>query len=255
MENVDSRETLLLEGISAVSALIKASELGTARRRIIRVMIGKKKFSDDFRRVRFICSAAERLGFEVVAAPDGDGPDAAKGGYSALVTPAVYPGLEELRPEHSGYSALIEGAEDPYTLAHSIRSLYLCGANSLILPRPLPDGADAVIARASAGTSELLPIFVCPVAEAVSAFRTAGYSVAAAAARDAADCDRAEIKFPLLLIAGGEKRGITRKTLDLCDYSLKIPYGRDALCSLATESAVSVLAYELNRRIRKKDVQ
>ena len=252
MENVEnSGDALLLEGISAVSALIKAAELGSGRRRIIRVRVEKKKFSDDFRRVRFICSAAERLGFEVEAVSDGETP----GGYSAVVTPAVYPGINELRPEPSGYSALIEGAEDPYTLAHSIRSLYLCGANSLVLPRPLPDGADAVIARASAGTSELLPIFVCPVAEAVSAFRSAGYSVAAAAARDAADCDRAEIKFPLLLIVGGEKRGITRKTLDLCDYSLKIPYGRDALCSLATESAVSVLAYELNRRIRKKDVQ
>jgi len=252
LENVEnSGDALLLEGISAVSALIKASELGSGRRRIIRVRVEKKKFSDDFRRVRFICSAAERLGFEVEAVSDGETP----GGYSAVVTPAVYPGINELRPEPSGYSALIEGAEDPYTLAHSIRSLYLCGANSLVLPRPLPDGADAVIARASAGTSELLPIFVCPVAEAVSAFRSAGYSVAAAAARDAADCDRAEIKFPLLLIVGGEKRGITRKTLDLCDYSLKIPYGRDALCSLATESAVSVLAYELNRRIRKKDVQ
>ncbi len=252
MENTGcSRETVLLEGISAVSALIKASDLGVARRRIIRVCVEKKKFSDDFRRVRFICSAAERQGFEVEAVSDGE----AQGGYSAVVTPAVYPALDEVRPDPSGYSALIEGAEDPYTLAHSIRSLYLCGANSLILPRPFPDGADAVIARASAGTSELLPIFVCPVPEAVSAFRYAGYSVAAAAARDALDCDAAEIIFPLLLIVGGEKRGITRKTLDLCDYSLKIPYGRDALCSLATESAVSVLAYELNRRIRKNDVQ
>ena len=254
-ENRTPENTVLFEGISSVSALIGAERKGAARRKIIRVLIEKSKFETEFRRVSFIAAASRELGFEISAI----GPDEAAstaegkthGGFFAEATPAVYPGASLLSPAPTGYSVLIEGAEDPYTLAHSMRSLYLCGANELILPRPLPEGADALIARASAGTSELLPVYVCSAAEAAAVYRSRGYRIAAASARDALDCDRADIPFPLLLVAGGEKRGITGKTAKLCDFSLKIPYSRDALCSLPTESAVAVLAYELSRRLRK----
>ena len=245
---------ILFEGIASISALINASETGRARRGILRIYIERNRFESEFRRVKFVSAAAEKLGFEITPVTTDEASELAggrtHGGFLAEVTPAVYPGLDLITPETGGYFALLEGAEDPYTLAHSLRSLYLCGAGGVILSRPLPDGQDALIARASAGTSELLPVFVGPADEAVGIFKKHGYTVAAASARSAEDCDRAAVPFPLLLVVGGEKRGITRKILDLCDISLRVPYAREALCSLPTESAVAVLAYEICRRTR-----
>jgi len=56
---------------------------------------------------------------------------------------------------------------------------------------------------------------------------------------------------PLFLIVGGEKRGISRKLLDMADTIVRIDYGRDFAGSLSAASAASMLAYEVLRQNRK----
>ena len=48
-----------------------------------------------------------------------------------------------------GFSAIIEGVEDPYSLGYSLRTLYACGCDSVILPRHLPSAADSTLCKAS----------------------------------------------------------------------------------------------------------
>ena len=55
--------------------------------------------------------------------------------------------------------------------------------------------------------------------------------------------------FPaLLLVCGGEKRGISRRVLDTVDLRVKIPYGREFRASLSAASAVTMFAYEIMRQ-------
>ena len=60
-----------------------------------------------------------------------------------------------------------------------------------------------------------------------------------------------ELKKPILLIVGGEKRGISAKILELCDKKVKIPYGRDFKASLSAASAVTMFAYDILRQSDK----
>ncbi|MBQ7646425.1 MAG: RNA methyltransferase, partial [Clostridia bacterium] len=55
---------------------------------------------------------------------------------------------------------------------------------------------------------------------------------------------------PLLLVIGGEKRGITRSVLDQSDAIVRIEYGREFDQSLSASSASSILAFEVFRQNR-----
>ena len=59
------------------------------------------------------------------------------------------------------------------------------------------------------------------------------------------------VKKPLLMIVGGEKRGISRGLLDLADTLVKIPYGREFKASLSAASATTMFAYEIMRQNRQ----
>ena len=51
----------------------------------------------------------------------------------------------------------------------------------------------------------------------------------------------------LLIVMGGEKRGISSALAAACDGNISIPYGRPFMGSLSTASAVAVLAFEVLR--------
>ena len=56
------------------------------------------------------------------------------------------------------------------------------------------------------------------------------------------------LKKPLLLIVGGERRGISKSVLEQADIVVKIPYGRDFRASLSAASATTILGYEIFRQ-------
>ena len=57
-----------------------------------------------------------------------------------------------------------------------------------------------------------------------------------------------QLKLPLLLIVGGEKRGISRAILDKADVLVKIDYAREFRASLSAASATTMFAYEISRQ-------
>ena len=60
----------------------------------------------------------------------------------------------------------------------------------------------------------------------------------------------ADLKKPLLLVIGGEKRGISAEMLSLADEVVRIDYGREFQGSLSTASASTVIAFEVLRQNR-----
>ena len=84
--------------------------------------------------------------------------------------------------------------------------------------------------------------------EAAKFFKAKGYTVVSADERTENVLGKTEIKLPILLIVGGEKRGISRSLLELCDVLVKIPYSRDFGASLSAASAATMFAYEIMRQ-------
>ena len=242
-------------GIVSVSALVRAAETGVCRRKILRILIGKERIRTDRRRVEFIKAASSKLGipleFTDETTIDSIAGTDSHGGFLAEATPAAYPGIESVSPLKYPFSVLLDGIEDPYSLGHAARVLYCCGADAIILPR-LPFASDATVCRASAGAFELLPVFLCDSADAAAAYRRAGVRTVAAGIRDSVDIGDADLSLPMLLICGGEKRGISSAVSEQTDLTVRIPYARPFRGSLPAETAVSVFAYEIMKANRLK---
>ncbi|MBQ4097410.1 MAG: hypothetical protein IJC62_04540, partial [Clostridia bacterium] len=111
--------------------------------------------------------------------------------------------------------------------------------------------AAGVVCRSSAGASEILPMYVCDSVLAAETFKSIGYRVVCAGIRDSVSSFDANLKTPLLLVVGGEKRGISASLLRYADLVVRIDYGRDFPLSLSAASAATVLGYEIMRQNTK----
>lgn len=239
----------LLEGMTSISALLERPD---AASRILEVLVDETKRTSKAKEIAFLQAKSKELGFPMHFVDpqtiDSIATGKTHGGILAKCRAIELPVLtaQEILP--NGFYAYLDGIEDPYNFGYTLRSLYAFGIDGVILTERNWMSAAGVVARSSAGTSEKLPLYVSSVENAMELFRGAGYRIAAAGIRDAEDVIAADCSFPLLLVIGGEKRGISGKLLEKCDLILKIPYARPFRGSLPTASAASVLAFEIFRK-------
>ena len=111
--------------------------------------------------------------------------------------------------------------------------------------------AAGVVARSSAGASELFEIYKSDPLEAAMLFKSKGFSIVCADERTDNVLGECELKTPLLLIVGGEKRGISRALVDMADTLVRIDYSREFKASLSAASATTMFAYEIMRQNKK----
>jgi 23S rRNA (guanosine2251-2'-O)-methyltransferase len=172
------------------------------------------------------------------------------GGVLARVGPRRYAELDALVETGSRpFVAMLDGIEDPFNFGQAVRALYASGASGLVVRPRNWLSATAVVTRASAGASELLPTAVCDSAlEAADFFRGHDLSIACTARKSAVSIYESDLTQPLFLLIGGEKRGITRSFLDQADLLLRIPYGRSFSRSLGAAASTAVIAFEVLRQ-------
>ena len=148
----------------------------------------------------------------------------------------------------NGFYVVLDGIEDPFNFAYAIRSLYAAGADGIIVSSYRFSNADGLICKGSAGTSELIDIFECDINSAIDIFKAKNYKVASAGIRNSVSLYDADLKKPLLLVIGGEKRGISSDVLAKSDMIVSIDYGKTFRGSLTASSAATVLAFEVYRQ-------
>lgn len=85
-------------------------------------------------------------------------------------------------------------------------------------------------------------------ADCVKIFKDKGYTVVCADENTDNILGKCELKLPLLLIVGGEKRGISRAIMDCADMLVRIDYAREFRASLSAASATTMFAYEIARQ-------
>jgi 23S rRNA (guanosine2251-2'-O)-methyltransferase len=239
-------EQAVLEGLVSVQAALEAKS------REIRAIYVRRDKRD--RAIHRLESAArsqkvplERVGNDVI---DDHASGKTHGGIVALVGPRRFVSLEDLiRDSARPFVGMLDGIEDPYNFGAAVRALYAAGADGLVVrPRNWMSAA-GVVARSSAGATELIPTAVAETAaDAASAFLARGLTIACATKDRAVSIYQANLAVPLFVVIGGEKRGITRSFVDQADMRLQIPYGRQFNRSLGTASAVAVLAFEIMRQ-------
>ena len=239
-------EEAVLEGVIAIRGALHARS-----RELQRILIRADK---DDRAVLQLEQRAAAAGIPVERvssqAIDSVASGTTHGGVVALVGPRRYVSVDELDADVSApFLALLDGLEDPFNFGYALRSLYAAGCHGAVLgPRNWMSAAGTV-ARASAGASELLPLALAEPVQAVEDCSARGLVVVCAAAdRGARSLYDVDLSRPLLLVIGGERRGISRNVLAQADAVVRIPYGRDFRQSLGTTSATAVVAFEVLRQ-------
>lgn len=181
------------------------------------------------------------------------------GGVVALADERRYLTLDELLEQVGEMPLLVmlDGIEDPYNFGQAIRAIYAAGADGLVVRERSWEQAAGIVARASAGASERLATAAVASAEdAADACRAAGLTVACATTRsDAIFMDDANLAVPLLMLVGGERRGVTRSFTERADLLLRIPYGRRGAHALGAATSAALLAFEALRQRRAAGVE
>lgn len=248
-EKINSSD--IMEGMSSISAVIKSIENNTSDRKITTVYIDKSKRKSKEREIGFLTRKSRDLEFDIEFVDESIINDAAvgnsHGGIIAFCTPRTIPALSAHHIKSDGVYYFLEGVEDPYNFGYAIRSIYAAGGDGIILSPRNWMGVAGVVARSSAGSSELIDMYVSDTDSAVETFKNAGYTVVCAGIRDSESIFDAELKKPLFVIIGGEKRGISRAVLDKADKIIRIDYGNSFNGSLSTAAATAVFAFEILR--------
>lgn len=251
-------ENIVLSGyISVYSALVSGSrevyKVLLDRDRFDKVMKSKYHFPEkkQYSLLKKCCDRAKIKSLFVKAEDYPDAFTGESGGIAALVGERRYSTAEELLDMKKPFLCAIDGIEDPYNFGQVLRSFYASGVDGVIVPKRNFFTAASVVARASAGASELLKVAAVDDLEQFCAEAAAkGLTlVATAAEKDATDLFTTPFERPLCVFLGGERRGISKKVLSKCHKTVQISYPRNSLMSLSASSAAAVIAFEIGRRL------
>ena len=244
----------LLEGMTSISALLN-TDTAINDRKILRIQIDENKKRAKAAEIGFLLAKSKELGFpvEFVATEVIDEATAGSshGGIIAFCSERSFPALTVDQILPNGFYVYLEGIEDPYNFGNTIRSLYAAGVNGIVIPPRNWMTAAGVVAKASAGTSERLPVFVAESDAVAPIFHAANYRVLCAGIRDSVSVFDTQLSYPVLLVIGGEKRGISRSILNDADQILRIDYGREFRGSLSAAASAAILAFEIMHKNRK----
>jgi len=142
----------------------------------------------------------------------------------------------------------LDGVEDPRNLGAILRTAEAAGADGVLLPERHSAGLSEVVARASAGALEHVPVArVGNLVQALQALKERGVWVVGYDAAGAERWDAVDLTKPVALVLGGEGRGMRRLVREHCDHLVSIPHFGH-VTSLNVSVAAGVALYEAVRQ-------
>lgn len=248
----------VMEGMISVSAVIAGNKSGVNDRKIIRVFFDKDKQKSKSRELSFLDRRSKELGFDIEltdsATLDEMTIGSSHGGIVAVCSDRSFRQVSGSDIKKNGFYVMLEGIEDPYNFGYALRSIYASGADGIILSERNWMSAAGIVARASAGASEQMNIFVGEPTDAIKQFKIAGYKILASdKTADSVSVYDTDMSFPVLLLVGGERRGLSAPVLSLSDKIVCLDYGRNFPAALSAASAASIISFEIFRQNRGKN--
>lgn len=247
--------SVYFEGMTSIRAVIKGNESGVNDRKIETVYFDIEKTKAKSRELSYLKKMSEQHSFGIEYI-DRNSIDAmcvgtSHGGIIAECTDRSFSSTLPSSLEDKRFSVLLDGIEDPFNFGYSLRSLYAFGVDCVILPERNWMSAASIVCRSSAGASELCEIYSAAPEKAVEHYKALGATIISTAKENSSPISDIDVQFPVLLIVGGEKRGISKRILAMSDHIARIDYGRDFMCSLSAASASAILGYEISERLKK----
>ena len=196
---------------------------------------------------------------------------ASRGDLDALLPPgAVHQGLAlEVRPlappaladwlDRPGFDnptgeravlVALDQVSDPHNVGAVLRSAAAFGALAVLAPRHGQAPETGALAKAASGALDLVPyIDVGNLARALGLLKQRGFWILGLAGDSERDLAAADPGGPLVLVLGGEGKGLRRLTREACDLMARLPT-RPPIDQLNVSNAAAVALYELLGRER-----
>ncbi len=153
-----------------------------------------------------------------------------------------------------GVLVALDRITDPGNLGAVVRSAAAAEAVGILLGGEGTVGLTPVVAKASAGTLERIPVAREPrLRKRLMDLRTQGFRVVVLDGRGDIPWDRADLSGPVVLVAGGEGAGVRTGLREVAEQTVAIPLGR-GVESLNVSAAVAVVLFEAVRQRRARTV-
>lgn len=141
---------------------------------------------------------------------------------------------------------VLQDVEDPVNVGAAFRIGDACGVSEIVLAGITAQPPHPTIAGIGRGTHRRVPWDTTKyAADAVNKYKEDGFSTyAVEVTSDSEPYNTVEYPEKVCLIVGNEYRGVSNRTLDVCDYSIYLPmYGK--IGSLNVHIALAVSAYHI----------
>jgi len=174
-------------------------------------------------------------------------------GVIALAAARPYATLDDIfaLAESRGEAPLIvvcDELSDPHNLGAIIRSAECAGAHGVVIPKRRSAGLTPVVAKASAGAIEYMPVArVSNISSALKELQARGVWVYGTAADGTQKLFDANFQGPTAIVIGNEGTGMGRLVRQTCDVLVRIPM-RGRISSLNASAAAAILLYEAVRQ-------
>lgn len=244
----DDLQEGLLEGRNALQEALRSG------RTIDKVWIAA---GDTDRNLARLANEAREQGAVVIPVDrrklDGMSVTHAHQGIIALAAARPYATLDDIfaLAESRGEAPLIvvcDELSDPHNLGAIIRSAECAGAHGVVIPKRRSAGLTPVVAKASAGAVEYLPVARVPnIPSALKEMQTRGVWVYGTAADGGQELFDAGFQGPTAIVIGNEGAGMGRLVRQTCDVLVRIPM-RGRISSLNASAAAAILLYEAVRQ-------
>lgn len=177
-------------------------------------------------------------------------------GVLALVSPFSYVEVEDILAKaklnnEKAFIILADGITDPHNLGAIIRTAETLGAHGLIIPKRHAVPITSTVAKVSAGAVEYLPVArEINMVRCIEQLKKEGLWVVGTDMDGDTLVYNADLTMPMVLVIGGEDKGIGRLVKEKCDFVVKIPM-KGKMSSLNASAAGAILMYEIFRQRSK----
>ncbi|EIM07679.1 trmH family tRNA/rRNA methyltransferase yacO [Planococcus antarcticus DSM 14505] len=174
-------------------------------------------------------------------------------GIAAAVAAYNYASLDDLfeaaaARNEDPFFLILDELEDPHNLGSIMRTADAIGVHGLIIPKRRAVGLTGVVAKASTGAIEHVPVVrINNLSQTVDELKKRGVWIAGTDAKESVDYRKMDASLPLAVIIGSEGKGMSRILREKCDFLYQLPMVGH-VTSLNASVAASLLVYEVYRK-------
>ena len=143
---------------------------------------------------------------------------------------------------------VLDSIMDPQNLGSIIRTAHCLGANGIVIPEDRAAQVTAAVYKSSAGSVQQLPVArVINLAQSLDYLKDKGFWVFGADVHGGSPLMNLDFNCSVVLVLGGEEKGIRPLVRKKCDFLVTIPMVRN-FDSLNVSVAAGIIQYEILRQ-------